>query len=150
MLKLLNIFSIIAFCKTQKGTTLDDPRVYNYYFYVNTNSQISSNKSLWNIDNARENWINYGINNGLQGCGSYHVLQFLDNYPDIKSKYGNNYTAATLYYLDNPGLMGYTPNGNHYGRSTIADVGNTLYISASKRMGGSIDRFVSIFMYIYE
>ena len=61
---------------------------------------------------------------GKQACGSFHVLQFLDNYPDLKKKYGTNYTAAISYYLQtgyDQNMRGYTIGGG-YGRYTLGNV----------------------------
>eukprot|EP01084_Bolivina_argentea_P178830 309089_1 len=130
----------ICYCDSQ---SLLDPRCYNYYFYVNTNPNVIQ-QQIYTKQQAQNHWLQYGINKGLQGCGSFHVLQFLDNYPPLKQKFGTNYSAAINYYLTtgyNQGLMGYTPGGA-YNRYTIAEIPTHLYVSASNRMAGAIDSIV--------
>ena len=122
-----------------------DPRVYNYYFYVLTNSQIILS-NLTTESEAANHWSTIGIYQGLQACGSFHVLQFLNNYPNISLIYGTNYTGAIEYYLKPNGgydnnLLGYTIGGG-YGRYTLGNITNNLYISGSLRMGGSITSLV--------
>ena len=126
------------------GQSIVDPRVYNFYFYLNTNPDLTK-AGITTESQAEQHWTQHGINEGRQACGSYHVLQFLDNYPDLKQKYGTNYTAATQYYLStgyNQQLLGYTPNKGAYGRYTIADISNNIWLSGSDRMAGAIDSLV--------
>lgn len=110
------------------------------------NSQVILS-NLTTESQAANHWSTIGIYQGLQACGSFSVLQFLDNYPSLKQKYGNNYTAAIEYYLQPNGgydqqLLGYTVGGG-YGRYTLGNVsGDGLYISATLRMGGSITSLV--------
>eukprot|EP01084_Bolivina_argentea_P076769 139172_1 len=107
-----------------------DPRVYNYYFYVGTNADIISS-NITTEQKAANHWQQIGIFEGRQACGSFHVLQFLDNYPDLKKKYRTNYTAAIDYYLQtnggyDQGFLGYTVGGA-YGRYTLGNVTKSLY-----------------------
>eukprot|EP01084_Bolivina_argentea_P076767 139169_1 len=117
ILSLLKVYSALSI----GATTILDDRVYNYYFYVTTNSDIISANITTKTESANH-WQQIGVFEGKQACGSFHVLQFLDNYPDLKQKYGTNYTAAIGYYLQknggyDQGLLGYTIGGG-YGRYT--------------------------------
>ena len=112
---------------------------------MTTNSDLISN-NITTEEKAANHWQNIGIIEGKQACGSFHVLQFLDNYPDLKQKYGTNYTAAIEYYLQKNGgydehLLGYTIGGG-YNRYTLGNVSKGLYISGSLRMATSIDSLV--------
>lgn len=138
LLVLLLLFNAIY------GQSLTDPRVYNFYFYLNTNPDLTA-AGIKTVAQAQQHWLTFGINEGRQACGSYHVLQFLDNYPDLKQKYGTNYSAATEYYLStgyNQQLLGYTPNKGAYGRYTISDISNNIWLSGSDRMAAAIDSLV--------
>lgn len=80
----------------------------------------------------------------MQACGSFHVKQYLDRYPDLKKKYGIDYYDAILDYLNdgyNAKRLGYV-EGGAYGRYTIS-LGDPsgVFVSASDRMAGAIDRF---------
>ena len=95
------------------GVSLWDPRVYNYYFYINTNPDLRE-AGLFSKEDARNHWLTYGIEEGRQACGSFHTLQYLDNYPSLKQKFGTNYTQAIEYYLNygySIGRFGYTIGG---------------------------------------
>eukprot|EP01084_Bolivina_argentea_P115522 205418_1 len=135
----------LVFWNSLSQSNIFDPRVYNYYFYVTTNSDVISN-NIQTEQQAANHWQKIGIFEGKQACGSFHVLQFLDNYPSLKQKYGTNYTAAIGYYLEKDGgydqhMLGYTIGGG-YTRYTLGNVTKRLYISGSLRMGASIDSLV--------
>eukprot|EP01084_Bolivina_argentea_P178150 307969_1 len=142
VLELLLLFTLVS---NSFAANIFDPRVYNYYFYVTTNSDIIS-ANITTEQKAANHWQNVGIFEGRQACGSFHVLQFLDNYPNLAKKYGTNYTAAIDYYLQPNGgydqhLLGYTIGGG-YARYTLGNVTKGLYISGSLRMAGAIDSLV--------
>ena len=61
-----------------------DARVCHFFFYVNNNYE---NTNLTTPYQAEQHWQSIGIYQGLQACGSFHVKQFLNNYPDLKQKY---------------------------------------------------------------
>ncbi len=71
--------------------------VFNVYFYVNTNPQLditdqeaSRPRGLTEraalegsgslLQAARIHWATIGLDAGLQGCGSFHALQYLGVY----------------------------------------------------------------------
>ena len=144
----MSLFVLLLFLLTicsLSEINIYDPRVYNYYFYVTTNSDIISS-NITTEKEAANHWKTIGILQGKQACGSFHVKQFLDNYPSLKQKYGTNYTGAIDYYLQKNGgydqkLYGYTIGGG-YGRYTLGNINKSLYISGSLRMAGAIDSLV--------
>ena len=126
-----------------RGQNIFDPRVYNFYFYLNTNPDLIE-AGINTPSQAESHWKNNGINEGRQACGSFHVLQYLDNYPDLKQKYSTNHTGAIDYYLSTgyaQKQLGYIPSGG-YNRFTISDLDNNIWLSGSTRMAGAIDSIV--------
>ena len=154
------MFSLVfvLFISTCFSTSIFDPRVYNYYFYINTNPDLRE-ANLFSKEQAATHWESHGIHEGRQACGSFHSVQYLNNYPSLKQKFGTNYTAAILYYL-NTGYystnesLGYTIGGGS-GRYTISNLfstshantitnnsNNAIYISGSDRTAIAIDSLV--------
>ena len=132
--------------------SLLDPRVYNFNYYVQHNPELTASK-IYTAEKAATHWQTIGIVQGLQACGSFHVLQFIDNYKSIIDKQcpppQQNYSCAIYYYLNtgyDQNLMGYTIGGA-YGKYTVSSIGTSqpklgLFASLSDRMGGSIDSIV--------
>ena len=138
-------FTLLATSCLASSVSIFDPRVYNYYFYINTNADLRE-ASLFSKAEAAQHWETYGINEGRQACGSFHVLQYLDNYPSLKEKFGTNYTEAIEYYLEfgyysKNESMGYTIGGA-YGRYTISDNKTGIFASGSDRTAMAIDSIV--------
>ena len=119
-----------------------DPSVYSFYFYVNTNPDLIR-PPYFTFDGAKQHWQQFGIHEGRQACGSFHTQQYLERYPDLKAKFGSNYTAALEHYITvgkNEGLLGFV-DGGFDGRWTVAS-SNQLFLSASARTSGAIDSLV--------
>eukprot|EP01084_Bolivina_argentea_P135331 238489_1 len=151
MATLLWIFCLILnTCTTQPS--IFDPRVYNFYYYVQHNPELTQSQ-IYTVNQAAEHWQSIGIVEGLQACGSFHVLQFINNYRSIINKAcpppQQNYTCAIYYYLNtgfDQNLMGYTIGGA-YDKYTISSITTShptlgLFTSLSNRMGASIDSII--------
>lgn len=120
-----------------------DPAVYSFYFYINTNPDLMQ-PPIFTFEGARQHWQQYGIHEGRQASGNFHTKQYLERYPDLKQRFGNNFTAALVHFLTvgkSQGLLGYV-EGGYEGRYTVARPEVQLFVSASARMSGAIDSVV--------
>jgi hypothetical protein len=116
------------------------PAVFSPYFYTNNNPDVPNQSQ----EDAFNHWVTYGLKEGRQACGSFHVRQYLDRYPDLKQAFGNNFIAAANHYLQHglaEGRLGFLEGGG-YGRWTIHDASTGTFISGSQRVAGAIDSIV--------
>ena len=153
MLTLLLLLLIITCIYSQEPSLLD-PRVYNFYYYVQHNPELTSSK-MYTEQQAAQHWQNIGIVEGLQASGSFHVKQYIDNYQQIINiqcpSPQQNYSCVIYYYLktgfyDNQ--IGYKVGGA-FGKYTISSFVTAqprpslgLFASLSDRMGLSIDSII--------
>jgi hypothetical protein len=136
--------TLVLLAASQASAQIDifDPSVYSFFFYVNTHPDLI-HPPYFTFDGAKQHWQQYGIKEGRQGCGSFHTEQYLERYPDLKQKFGDNYTAALEHYLTTgraEGRLGFL-EGGYGGRWTIASP-SRLFVSASDRVSGAIDSVV--------
>eukprot|EP00823_Brevimastigomonas_motovehiculus_P008153 TRINITY_DN7427_c0_g1_i1.p1 TRINITY_DN7427_c0_g1~~TRINITY_DN7427_c0_g1_i1.p1 ORF type:complete len:442 (+),score=106.78 TRINITY_DN7427_c0_g1_i1:52-1377(+) len=115
-----------------------DAHIYNYYFYSNANPDLAIKIS--SPEQAKIHWLTFGMKEGRQACGSFHSIQYLNRYEDLKKAFGSDYQAAIQHYLEK-GIqekrIGIDREG-WAGRKTIMK--NGIFISTSiDRMAGGID-----------
>ncbi|KAL5009904.1 hypothetical protein ScPMuIL_012209 [Solemya velum] len=141
----LEIFPIFLFVWGTLGETVDytSNLVFDPLFYVQTNYDLQLHH-LTSPSAARTHWLDYGIDEGRQACGSFHSKQYIERYPDIKIAFGaTGYREAIGHFIRfqaSEARLGYKEGGLD-GRWTISN-GNGLYLSASERMAGAVDSLV--------
>ncbi|KAK3611309.1 hypothetical protein CHS0354_015726 [Potamilus streckersoni] len=125
----------------QKGQDAASPLVFDPGFYLNTNPDLLK-AGINTPEAARSHWLNNGIQEGRQGCGSFHSRQYLARYTDLTNAFHTNYVAAVQHYLQlghAEGRLGYV---EHYETRWTISNAKDIFISASARMGAAIDSLV--------
>lgn len=123
----------LPFCWAQD---IFSPEVFNTYFYINTNPDLIA-AGIFTEEQAQAHWKRNGIAEGRQACGSFHTLQYLERYPDVKDACQSSPLCALGHYLSyglKEGRLGYKEGGG-FGRWTISAQNNRgLFLSASNRL----------------
>ncbi len=72
--------------------------VYNYDYYVKNNPDILQ---AFNGDKKAtlNHFVNYGMNEGRQGCEWFDVHYYKDTYKDLETVYGSDLKAYYLHYI---------------------------------------------------
>ncbi|KAK7114592.1 uncharacterized protein [Littorina saxatilis] len=142
MWKLLSLALVAFGCGVSaESTNFASSPVFIPAFYLNNNPEVVQ-AGYTSPTQARDHWMRKGMQGGLQGTAAFHSRQYLQRYPDLAAKFGQNYTAAVEHYLTKgktQGLLGYV-EGGYEGRYTISQ--GSLFISASTRVGGAVDSVV--------
>ncbi|KAL3852768.1 hypothetical protein ACJMK2_016384 [Sinanodonta woodiana] len=124
-----------------EGQDAASPLVFDPGFYLNTNPDLLK-AGIVTPEAARSHWLNNGIQEGRQGCGSFHSRQYLARYTDLANAFHTNYVAAVQHYLQlghAEARLGYV---EHYETRWTISNGKDIFISASARMGAAIDSLV--------
>ncbi|KAK7114011.1 uncharacterized protein [Littorina saxatilis] len=141
---LCGVVFAVAVSFTGAAVDLTSPEVFNAIFYISTNVEVL-HAGIRDATAAKHHWLNHGIDEGLQACGSFHSAQYLRRHSDLEKAYGlKGYRQAIEHYLTN-GLhehrLGYL-EGGYGGRWTVSDAHHRLFVSASARMGAAVDSLV--------
>ena len=91
---------------------VDYSKVYDFYYYVNHNSDVKKNYSLDDVS-ALEHFVNTGMNKGLQAKEDFDVWSYGYSYADLRKTFG---TQTKKYY------MHYINYGSKEGRKLTHDV----------------------------
>ena len=86
------------FLLAPKACDLAVPEVFDAHFYLNTNPDLEL-ANLHTPEQASSHWCNFGIKEGRQGTSSFHSIQYLENYQDLRNAFGDNYEAAIVHYI---------------------------------------------------
>lgn len=86
--------------------------VYDYEYYMN---QYPDLKAAYegNPQKALEHFVNYGMNEGRQGCKDFNVTYYKNRYVDLRNVYGTNLKNYYLHYItigQREGRNGRTPS----------------------------------------
>jgi hypothetical protein len=117
-----------------------DPRVYNAFFYSGTYPDLPHDETQ-----IAAHWQNNGLAEGRQGCGAFHVKQYLDRYADVNTACAGDHACALSHYLTTgfaEQRLGVAADGDPYLRWTLADAQQGLYVSGGARTAGAIDSVV--------
>jgi len=123
------------------GQDIFDPRVFNWNFYLTNNADLVA-AGIVDPQGAQQHWQNNGLGEGRQALSTFHTLQYLSMYPDVKNAYGTDYRSVLAHYLTHgisEGRQGWvrTYPGGAYGRYTFGN--GLIWMSASTRVAGAID-----------
>lgn len=120
-----------------------DASVWNFEYYVNTNPDLYAN-GIATLEQAQAHWLEYGLSEGRQASGQFHILQYFQRYPQLAAQLDNNLTAGVINYVaagQAAGRVGVV-DGGAYGKYTMYNVTEGFYASASNRTAGAIESIV--------
>lgn len=102
---LLPLCSFFLFINaTTSSFDVFDPKIYNDQAYLTFNADLRDKN--FNSAQLRSHWANYGLKEGRRASFLYHSQQYLQHFPVISQKYGNNYESITGEYLSVGVLLG--------------------------------------------
>ncbi|KAK3099020.1 hypothetical protein FSP39_025329 [Pinctada imbricata] len=95
--------------------------------------------SIHTVAQAKEHWLNHGIDAGLQGIGSFHSKQYIARYDDLSAAFHSSYRQAINHYLTiGRGQEKRIGVLNHYeNRWSINS--NGITIGTSRRFGAAVE-----------
>jgi hypothetical protein len=73
--------------------------VFDANYYLKINTDVAKAYGSTNTIGAIWHWLEYGINEGRKSAPQFNVVQYLENYVDLKRAFGNNYFKAIDHYL---------------------------------------------------
>lgn len=88
---------LIGYITVYQG--IDYADVYDFNYYIEHNSDI---KKLYENDDikALEHFVQFGMNEGRQGCEDFNVKAYYNNYADLRNAYGSSYSLYYLHYIN--------------------------------------------------
>lgn len=79
---------------------IDYATVFNPYYYSSNNTDVS----LVYRDDAEkllEHFVNYGMSEMRQGCESFDVVSYRNQYADLRKAFGTDYKSYYTHYINN-------------------------------------------------
>ncbi|MBR1815445.1 MAG: transglutaminase domain-containing protein [Lachnospiraceae bacterium] len=79
---------------------VDYSKVYDFYYYINHNSEV---KSAYSLDDygALEHFVNTGMDKGLQAKEDFDVWSYGYSYSDLRRAFGNQPKSYYMHYITN-------------------------------------------------
>ncbi|RRB07308.1 hypothetical protein [Larkinella rosea] len=112
-MKTILLYGLFCFIMIRvNGQNLDDPRVFNASFYLNSYPDLK-NAFQTDAEQAKQHWLTYGIKEGRQAIATFNAPYYLSIYPDLQNAFGpTNYEEAIRHWLRfgiNEGRTGVRP-----------------------------------------
>ena len=88
---------LVGYVTVYKG--INYANVYDFNYYIDHNSDI---RKLYGNDDVKalEHFVQFGMNEGRQGCEEFNVKAYYNNYADLRKSYGSNYALYYLHYIN--------------------------------------------------
>ncbi|ATB39963.1 hypothetical protein CYFUS_005411 [Cystobacter fuscus] len=112
--------------------------VFNWRFYLNAHADLLQ-AGIVTEQGARNHWQSTGISECRRAHPLFHTRQYLEIYPDLKSAFGGDCSAALQHYLNHgrsEGRVGVSV-GAYDGRYTVKN--DIIAVGGSNRVAGAVD-----------